>query len=370
MIVKEDHNLRNLRVMAMMMVIILHIAAAPIIKYVTIGGTSFEVANVYDSFVRIGVPLFVLISGAFNLNILRNIELKYFYNKMIRKVLIPTFVFSFLISLGAIIYNVVLRLQSGTGLTIGDLFIPLLAWFSGRPLYHLWYMYMVIGLYALTPFLLKLMQKYPLTLLTKVAFGLVGFGFILNLTSRLHWTLEWGIYLGYYFLGGLLYRARLTKPQVGNSKMFILIAVGMGFLIMVSTSLMVRFQVNLAPYLQVDPLYFYEYTSPFVAVGAISLFYGFIHLPEGKPVFQSLGSYGFTIYLFHALMIGLTDIMYETFNLTFFLNEGVHLFYLIPLKSIIVFLLSWGCALILRWFFNLPKINEIYPALSEALKIR
>ena len=84
---KRNYTIDTLRTIATLLVILLHVSA----EYVTyatkhqILDTSFWIGNIIDSFSRIGVPLFVLISGMFLLG--RNESFKQSYQKRASRML-------------------------------------------------------------------------------------------------------------------------------------------------------------------------------------------------------------------------------------------------------------------------------------------
>ena len=104
---------------------------------------------------RFAVPCFVMISGAFILANDKNADFSYFYKKSVHKFLLPLLLFSLLYY----VYSNILLvgghflIQKPETLSLEVLFEPLLSWIKGEPFYHLWYMYMLIGLYLFVPIL-------------------------------------------------------------------------------------------------------------------------------------------------------------------------------------------------------------------------
>lgn len=125
-----------LRIFATFAVIILHVSAQ---NWHTTDINSFEwnIFNFYDSIVRWGVPIFVMISGALFLN--KNQSIKKIYTKNILRIIIA-FIF------WSLIYTVLFS----KGLSIKTMIIN---FFEGY--YHMWFLFMIVGLYMITPFIKK-----------------------------------------------------------------------------------------------------------------------------------------------------------------------------------------------------------------------
>ena len=140
---KRIYYLDILRVIACLAVIMIH-SSCDYVMYKTTN-FNFWVGNIFDSFARLGVPLFVMISGALLL------DEKYDYSKEkllkhIKKMILFFVFWSFVYCL---LFNI-----------IGQLFLLekdfnvyriINAFVQGY--YHLWYIYLIIGLYLILPLL-------------------------------------------------------------------------------------------------------------------------------------------------------------------------------------------------------------------------
>lgn len=103
----------------------------------------------YNTLSRFAVPCFVMLSGAFILSDERNTDYRFFYKKTFRKIGIPTLLFS-------IFYIVFSIAKSIAAVAMGKkewtaVFLPIIEAIQGRPFYHMWYLYMIIGVYLLVP---------------------------------------------------------------------------------------------------------------------------------------------------------------------------------------------------------------------------
>ena len=97
--------------------------------------------NIGDAASRWSVPLFVMVSGALLLNDNRSFTPMQFYTRRAARLLIPTIFWSAL-------YLAYRRFNSHTGLAE---FLEDTA--KGDPYFHMWFLYMIAGLYAVTPLL-------------------------------------------------------------------------------------------------------------------------------------------------------------------------------------------------------------------------
>lgn len=169
---ERNQTIDTLRTLATLLVILLHVSA----EYVVTGkdnltfDTSFWIGNIVDSFSRICVPLFVLISGMFLVG--RSETLKQSYQKRASRILIPLIFWTTIY----ILYRVSLSFFKNTIINIEELLISII---SGKPFYHMWYLFMIIGLYLITPILNNSISNISRNLLWKVAILFLLFG-VLN----------------------------------------------------------------------------------------------------------------------------------------------------------------------------------------------
>lgn len=135
-----------IRLCAIILVIMGPHTAAHLIYDQPLLGRGWIVGNLYDSLGIIGVPMFFMLSGFL---LLRKQETyPKFFKKRIWKVVLPFLAWIFLYyAWQAVLYHRTESLGKWLGLIL-----------SGRVYSHLWFMYAVIALYALTPLLRRLVQ--------------------------------------------------------------------------------------------------------------------------------------------------------------------------------------------------------------------
>src|SRR3990172_8225072 len=132
-----------LKILAIYAVIVIHTAAPYLILFETNGLYDWWAGNLYDSIARWCIPVFVMLSGLFLIDKYREETFRSFFAKRFTRVLVPLIVWSFIYFLWRIYAN-------NEELSFAS-FIPML--FIEPVYYHLWFMYLLIGLYLLAPLL-------------------------------------------------------------------------------------------------------------------------------------------------------------------------------------------------------------------------
>ena len=127
-----------LRLIAILGVIIIH-ESAECWYDLDVNSTAWAVTNVYHSLGRWAVPVFVMISGALFLDPLRRVDTKKLYSGNILRI-VTAFVFW-------TVFYAAVRLR-GSGSSLMD-YIRTAVY--GH--YHMWFLYMIVGLYIVVPIL-------------------------------------------------------------------------------------------------------------------------------------------------------------------------------------------------------------------------
>lgn len=159
--VSRESNFDLLRIICAFAVVVIHVSAQFIgamagnPQYVGMEFHDVFNSTLWNVLSRFAVPCFVMLSGAFILANNKNADFSFFYKKSLRKFFLPLLLFSFLYYLysNILIVGGHFLIQKPDVLSLGVFFEPLLNWFKGAPFYHLWYMYMLVGLYLLHRFL-------------------------------------------------------------------------------------------------------------------------------------------------------------------------------------------------------------------------
>lgn len=136
-----------LRIISTVAVIILHVAAQ---NWATVDISSFEwkVFNIFDSAVRFSVPMFVMISGALFLNNDKKISIKNLYLKNILRIATAFIFWSLFYAIDKLFMGV-------------DIKTAVMCFIEGN--YHMWFLFMIVLLYAMVPVLRKVTESKQTT---------------------------------------------------------------------------------------------------------------------------------------------------------------------------------------------------------------
>ncbi|MDM1293702.1 acyltransferase family protein [Sphingobacterium sp. N143] len=280
-----------LRILAIFLVILIHSSSGYLNSYAP-NSFDWNYANWINSFSRYAVPLFVTISGALLLQKDENIGP--FYHKRLLKI-VPPFLFwtviyliyyfiryiDFeLVSFPQVVNIVLIRLKSGSNA-------------------HLWYLYMLIGLYLAIPFLRKMIRncsKREVEIFLYLWFAALFFtnGWLNAYLPNLDLVFFSG-YIGYLVLGYYLYRYPITNNMWSSLLYFVFccLITGLGTAVL-------SFEKR-----EFDPS-LYNYLSPNIALSTafIFIFFQSMKLPERlHPFWEFIDNTSFGIYLCHILLL-------------------------------------------------------------------
>lgn len=290
-------NLDAARWVAALAVVLLHCAAFPLSATTQYGSPGWQWANVYDAATRWCVPVFVMISGALMLDPDKREGFRRFYIRRAARV-VPAIVFwsAFFLLWRAWMY----RLE-GVSVEAQDWLRLAL---SGEPYYHLWYLYMLLGLYLFTPCLRLLYRASSVRqrlFMVGVVFALAmlqgvyrelsgaGYGFFLV------WFLP---YVGYFMAGRLMFERQLRLPMPA-----LVLAVSLALTAAGASALTTPEALN---------VYFYDafsLTVPWMSLAVFQLLLDARRLPR----MRALAPLTFGIYLVHPVFldIGKQSGLYE-----------------------------------------------------------
>lgn len=333
-----------LRVYATIAVITVHVTAQLTYSYGKIETKQWLVTIFIGSVVRFCVPVFVMLSGAFLLG--KEEDLSVFLTKRLNKIAIPFVAWLFIYS-G---YNVFF---SGREV---DTYESVKAVLSGKVALHLWFMYMIIGLYLVTPVFrkwLKLARQKEI--LYFIFLWFLTSSIIPFLENILRFDIEFSLesvsgYTGYFILGYYLVRFPIAHRYLASIcfAIFVLM-VGVTF---AGTYILSEYSNN---YNAIP----YEYLSANVVFMSIAFFlfiknkYQNNNKRELPILFRFINNTSFGIYLIHILILYLLEKNLLGFNLT---ASFIHPIIGIPLTSLICLIISFCCVFVIQ---RLPVIKKI-----------
>ena len=268
----KDLRLDLTRAIAIIMVAIVH--SMGLINSAT-ETKSILLTKGFYSITQTGVPLFVMLSGAL---LLRPSEsLFHFFKKRLNRVLIPFIVWSVIVSLIHFFQNGGQDILSWPFTFVNDLF--------GEGVHRIyWYIYMILGLYLLTPILRNFVKDQKLLIYSIILiFSLYYLQYIFpkfSLVNRFY--CENILFIGYFLAGYFLYSTPITLVQ----KIFKYSFFPLYFL----TILLSVFQVKF-------PL------IPLTSMSLFTLLLSFKSLKSVSTPISALAKYSYGIYLSHFILI-------------------------------------------------------------------
>ena len=317
----------------------LHVAAS---NWLAVSVRSFEwqVLNFYDAVARCGVPIFVMISGALFLNPDKNIPIRKIYFKYILRIIIVFVFWSFVYAARGYIKN-------------GDIMKAAANFVRGH--YHLWFLYMITGLYMIIPFVRRIavsetLTKYFLVLALIFTYLLPECASIISvfskkcadliqnvLSTKLHMHFVAG-YTGYFLLGYFLDRTAISHKA--ERIIYLAGIIGVSMTILMS---------GFASFLKNEPKVFYGNLTVNVLCESIAVFVFFRrHFTCNNSVVLKLSQYSLGAYLVHPIFISLLrkiGLNSLTFNPVFS----------VPVIAVIVFIISFIISAVLN---HIPVLKK------------
>lgn len=239
--------------------------------------------NIFDSFSRFSVPLFVMISGALILKPLQDIRFIVIAKRAIR-VLIPL-----------LVWELIIKWHFDKSL---------IGWkeiLGEPPKYHFWFIYMIIGVYLLIPLyqaIFDYLHGKPILQLYLFILWIVftslptAFNFPLLIQIGQNGLLQYG---GYFLIGAIIFQNG-WKPNI----YLCLIA-------FITCSSLIAYVVK-TDSLQANQLVAtsYNYFNPLVLFSSIALFLGLLQVsihPRWHKIIVLISDLSFLIYFIHVIYI-------------------------------------------------------------------
>jgi surface polysaccharide O-acyltransferase-like enzyme len=328
------------------MVVVLHVAAPYLYQLGEISQSEWNIANIYDSFVRPCVPLFFMASGFLLLR--KSESVSVFFAKRINRVLWPLVFWSVIYVFWKVYY------QGSQYSDFGNfgkfIFTPVS--------YHLWYLYAIIGCYMFLPLLRVVVASGNdgvLVYYCALWFLSMTVSPLVEKYFGVKWQFDFSYvsgYIGYFVLGYLL----------GNKDYKAYHAVVAALSMLICFSIIAYMTSYLTS--NNDGVFvgdFYSYLSPLVVVASVSWFVGIkflssIYVLESaksiRRLVSSVSECSFGIYLIHVIFLdlcgGALESLLPMLSNTPYAN--------IPVLSVIVFVASYLAILLLK---RIKFINRV-----------
>ncbi|QEC64938.1 acyltransferase family protein [Mucilaginibacter ginsenosidivorans] len=136
--------INNLKVISLFAVIVLHTASLLLMDFKNATLSDWFAADLYNALTRFAVPVFVMITGALLLH--REYEIGDFLKRRLSRIIWP-FLFWSLVYIGYSLYDEEIVFTSDVWKNV----LLVLHQLKYGAYYHLWYVYMLIGLYFIIP---------------------------------------------------------------------------------------------------------------------------------------------------------------------------------------------------------------------------
>lgn len=338
-----------LKIIACLAVITIHISAYPLTNNI-VNSPKFIIATIFTSITRWSVPIFVMITGAFLLSKREPIPIKTLYKKYILKIFIIYLLF------GVFYKLCYLYLDGSTHISVSYLSTMIIDILIGNAHIHLWYLYMLIGLYMIYPIIHKLVNncnkrqiEYALIIIflaSSVTYTINEIFTLCQTNYKIYHNLNISIYIFYFIAGYYLYNFKISK----KSSKILMILIPMLLLSTITLSILASTNFNRFT------LLFVEYQSLNTVVLSISVFYLF-KVISNKMKFSNHISKIITlvsdkimvIYLLHMLVI---DVLTYIGIIKF---KSILEVILIPVYTIFIFII---CIIIIFFVKVLCKVFQ------------
>lgn len=303
-----------LRIVSTVCMVALHVSGTGM--QAPIGSFDWHVCNVYDGITHFCVPVFAMISGAFLLDPMR----KYSFNKLYKvKILriVTAFVF------WSVVYAVITAVKSSKPFG-KDLVIDFVSnVIKGH--FHLWFMFMIAGLYMLTPLLRKFTEDKKLTeyflILCCVFMFVIPNISLYSLSDKVDavasyvnekFNMDFVFGFTFYFVAGCYFR------QYNPGKIIKTVIYVLGVISAILIPYGTYFYSDLAGKNQ---FILYAFQSPLIGFLSVALFLAFKDIfssvnfgDKSLKVISFFSVTSFGVYLVHAAFVNAFGITCRTFN--------------------------------------------------------
>lgn len=340
-----------IRIFAVLAVVMIH-ASSGFVADFPARSANFVFGNILDSISRVGVPLFVMLSGALMLNENKDIPPKRMF-KYVLNIIVLIFSWSLLYSVISQILYPLLTKKPISFTEFWDCFI-----FSKYD--YLWYLFMLIGLYLITPILRSFVKKanakvvlYFIILSLVFSFSVPLCNFLVNsITETVDFVQTYadkfymgfvGQFTAYYLLGWYI-----TNIEIKRKHRFILY--GVGFMGLLVTILGTQLFIN-----DTNEIYklFYSNTSINILCYSTAVFVFLFYCFKNKKYSEksikritTLSKLTFGVYIMHPMVMIIENI---------FINIEIA-FIRIPLNWLVAVSVSFIAAYILS---KIPVLKKL-----------
>ena len=339
-----------IRTLAMFLVILLH-ASNETLQLSSVSGSYWWIAVVYKTLALSCVPLFVLLSGALLLQPAKlNEPIRVFLKKRLSRLGLA-FAFWSAVYLAWSFYT------THAPVTLSNLGQGILYDLFSGAYYQFWFIYLIVGLYLITPILRVIIANGDLKIIRYlILLWFLGVAIVPLIQLASGYTLNSGVFViggwvGYFVLGTYLQRVKLR-----SAILYGLLVIG--FIWTIFGMWLMNYPLNGMQ----QNFFFFDYLSANVIVGSAALFMILVKFSPSWPgsnhkitsrITQAISKNTLPIFLFHVIIL-------ESFERGFFgftlsvttLNPIIE----IPLIAVLTLFITLGLVLIMR---KVPVLKKL-----------
>ncbi len=297
-----DYRICKMRSIAAIAIVALHISYMSFLLHRdNLGVVEMAYTNMITNLTMWAVPIFIMVSGALLLSPKRELNIKKIYGTYLLRIVIALVVFVIIFDIFDFIFDVE---EFSTAWILNNIKELI----SGTGWSHLWYIYMLIGLYLMLPAYTKV-AKHCIDSELKVL-TLVALFFISIMPMLAVYKIKLGFYIQtatiypiYLFLGHMIFENRIRITNV------------MAIAILVITSLLIGITTYMR-WVHNDPALeaIWQYSSIVVVLQSVALFRLSLNMkPKKTSLWKHIDATTFGIYLIHVLFARLI-LRYLQFN--------------------------------------------------------
>lgn len=328
------------RCVAIVLVVAIHVVAIPIQNWAETCVESPIPYSVVYSLGCLGVPLFLMISGALLLRPEYKVSNSKLFKHSIPRLLLPLFIFG----TGYAALEIFFEERSINVAILPKAIFRVLNQQSWR---HLWYLYMLIGIYILLPIIRWFVHEAPADIKKYAAIVIIVFGYLVptwNSMFAMNLGLNVPVPLCHIaaFIAGYYLDSLADKKRIRLISFF-----GLGSLVILIIAATIEGVVDVSKYELLA-----RYDDIFILLATCWLFVSIKSLTSARDikVMANLGGCTFGIYLIHPVIM---NVMYKVVNIQPILYNS---WIAIPVFILIFTVPTW---LVVNVIKRIPYINKL-----------
>ena len=335
---RED-GFSYLRAIACIAIIVLHTVFSSSLLYQdSLTTVERVVSDAVANCMMWAVPCFVMVTGALLLNPAKELRYQKLFGKYVLRIAVLLVVF-------CMVFRVFDIFMDHEPLTAGAFLQGFYELFTGTSWSHLWYLYLLIGLYLLMPFY-RMVAKHSRE--ADLRYLLIVYVIFLSLLPLLEQWVDCGFYIHvstiypfYLFCGYWIHK---RNPQMHTGIAWLLLLLSTALLVVLTA---VRLQTGIA---QLEALWGY---SSILVIAQSAGFFALVTRCKGRGIVRrillQIDRCSLGIYLIHMIFVRLF-LRYWGFNPY---EGGVLAFVLL---IVVIFAISFGITWLLKW---IPGVRRI-----------